>query len=116
MEARCLGEGEGREAVTLIHHSPRPCTGWPAVRGHEEGQRVRGHEEGQCGWRVTPGEALRVSSAHCSISDQLVPRPNPPTPEPPRRNSPGHGDHQWEGYPHPARLCYLQAIGINITT
>ena len=34
-------------------------------------------------------------------------------PEPPRRDSPGHGEHQWEGYPHPARLCYLQAIGNN---
>lgn len=34
----------------------------------------------------------------------------------PRRNSPGPGEHQWVGCPRPARWCYLQATGNEITT
>ena len=68
-------EGEGHPHPPLLTLplaltsglSSVPCTGWTAVRQYQEDQR---------GWRVTPGEALSVPRAHCSISDQLVPWPS----------------------------------------
>lgn len=70
-----MSGGGGGEGGGHPHPPLPPPLHWLASRERAQ--------EGQRGWRVTPREALRVSSAHCSIRSAGAPA-KPPHPQAPQ--------------------------------